>query len=141
MVQSEGPTVHGLAPGNKGNTPTVWLSGVWCLQVWGEMLLLLGGFAWRPSAWRPSASFLLRALGCVTGGRLGAGAPTLPVGLGLGAGQTGKGSGPAGVRTQHSLLLFCFSSLVFFLSLPEAKPRRKRKKLKVLPIQAFLSEI
>lgn len=121
----KGPTVHRLASDNKGNTPTIWLSGVCSLQVWGEALLPGG------SARRPSAGSLLRALGRMAGARLFAGAPALPVGLSLGAGQARRGLGPAGIWTQPSLLLFWLSSLVFFLSLPEAKPRRKRKKLTV----------
>lgn len=93
-------TVHMLASDGKGNTPTIWLSGVCSLQVWGEALL------WGCSARRLSAGSLLRTLGCMAGGSLFAGGPTLPVGLSLGAGQTWRGLGPAGIWTQSSLLLF-----------------------------------
>lgn len=95
------------------------------------MLPLLGGFAWRPSSWKPSAgSLLVAVLGHVPGGRLFSGGPTLLAGLTLGAGQTGRGLGSAGIWAQHSLLLFCLSSLVLFLSLPGSKAKEEEEKIK-----------
>lgn len=89
------------------------------------MLLLLEGSAWRPSARRPSGGLLLRALGCVAGRRLFAGAPALPAGLSVGA---GRGVGPARIWAQPPLLLLCFSPLVFFLSLPGSKAKEEEEK-------------
>lgn len=106
--------------------PTIWLSGLCSLHIWGAVPSLpLGGSAWRSSTGSP-----LRVLGCAAGGMLFAGGPALPVGLSLGAGHTGRGLGSAGIWAQPSLLLFCLSSFVFFLSLPGSKAKGKEEKIR-----------